>query len=261
MVKKSSDKPKKKSPKAKKSSGSPIPSLEYLKGFKFLFLDQNWVNNLLIGAIMVLIPIVGPIVVMGWQCEIFQRLHKKHSQPIPKLDFNDFGHYLGRGIVPFVVGLLVTIPLAIALAIIVVVAGVLIAVAGGKGAPVSTLIPLGVIGAGAVFLFVMIPTYVIANAGMTRAFLTEDFGKSLDLNRIWAYAKWTWPTVFKAALVYLPITMGIMFAGTILLYVGIFPATVIINIAWIYLAWQIYEIYLAQGGESIPIKEGGEPIT
>jgi hypothetical protein len=51
-----------------------------------------------------------------------------------------------------------------------------------------------------------------------------------------------------------------MVAGAIVLYIGMYPAMVIINLAWVYLAWEIYERYLSEGGETIEINPTPKPI-
>src|SRR5690606_22826522 len=83
------------------------------------FEDVNWPMNLLLGSVLMLIPIVGPIVFMGWQLRIMQHLVQGKSSPIPRFDFSDFGFYLGKGVIPFVVSLLVMLPFLILIMILV----------------------------------------------------------------------------------------------------------------------------------------------
>ena len=72
-------------------AGSPIPppptppaeGLQFVAAFRFLFDQPNALLNILLAAVMQIIPIVGPIVLMGWYCEIIQRLIKRHPMPIP----------------------------------------------------------------------------------------------------------------------------------------------------------------------------------
>jgi hypothetical protein len=78
-----------------------------LEALRFPFQGPDWTHNLLLGSVFALIPLVGVLALQGWMCEVIQRLERSHPQPVPKLDFKDFGHYLGRGVAPFVVGLVV----------------------------------------------------------------------------------------------------------------------------------------------------------
>jgi hypothetical protein len=201
-----------------------------------------------------LIPIVGPIVLMGWHCEIIQRLVRRHPHPIPKLDFGDFGHYLGRGVVPFLVSFLVSLPMIIALYILIFAVAFGIAVLAQQNVQDFTLIGLGLIGGLAALFLIIIPACILINSFVTFAELTEDFGQSLGFSRVWAYAKRNWKVIFTAQLVFIPISFGMMVAGMAMCYFGIFPAAVMINIAYVNLHWQIYEYDLSRGGPPLPVK-------
>ncbi|HCU26047.1 MAG TPA: hypothetical protein DF383_13600, partial [Deltaproteobacteria bacterium] len=91
--------------------------ISYSAALKFFITDKNFLNNALIGSLYTLIPIIGPMILMGWHCEIIQRLVKRHSNPIPKIDFNDYVYFLGRGAVPFLSVFLFSLPFGFILAI------------------------------------------------------------------------------------------------------------------------------------------------
>lgn len=231
--------------------------LDYWKGFKLLFEDANIWINLALGSLFILIPIVGPIMLMGWQAEIFRRLHTKTEPFLPKLDFSDLAYYLSRGIYPFLVSLVLIIPMIFIILISLGILAALYPLMIHQGHVVSVPLALtfiGVILLIAVVLFIFL--FVITNAGVTRAYLTQNFGKSFQFGEIFSYGRATWGNVTKAICVYVPISFVFLIAGMIMLYVGIYPASVIMNVAWVYIAWQIYEIYLEQGGKEIPM----EPI-
>ncbi|MFO1464487.1 MAG: DUF4013 domain-containing protein [bacterium] len=240
------------------------PSIDFVGAFKFLFSNANALNNLLIGAVMNLIPIIGPIVLMGWHCEIIQRLVKRHEKPIPKLDFSDFLYFLGRGLAPFVVALIATLPLT--LLIMVLMFGGMFGVAllesafhreGGAPGPLIA----GGMGIGALlFLLLILFFNVIVSAALVRAELTEDIGKSLDLGKIWAFAKETWKDFLVAYIVFIPVAMIVMFAGMLVVFVGIYAAIILINISYVHLRWQVYERYLIRGGKAIPIQTKSGPL-
>ncbi|HEX5035113.1 MAG TPA: hypothetical protein VFW62_11600, partial [bacterium] len=97
----------------------PSGGIQFIQAFRFLFDQPNALINILLAAVMQIIPIVGGIVLMGWYCEIIQRLIKRHPSPIPKLDFGDFVYWLGRGVVPFLVVFLLTLPLTLVIMVVV----------------------------------------------------------------------------------------------------------------------------------------------
>lgn len=234
-------------------SGPPL-KLEYLKGFSFFYRDANFTNNLLLGSVHMLIPIVGPIVLLGWYCEIIQRLVRRHPRPIPKLDFGDFTHYLGRGLVPFVVQLIVTLPLMIAIYAAFFLGAFAVALLARQGIQDYTLIGIGLIGGIAAFFLIILPASVFIFTMATFAELTEDFGQSLNFSLIMGYAKRNWKAIVTAQLVFIPITMLMMVAGVAMCFLGIYLVTVFVNFAYLHLRWQIYELNLQQGGPSLVLK-------
>ncbi len=83
--------------------------MEFGKAFTFAFEDQDWIKKLLIGAVILLIPIIGIFVVMGWMLEIIRRVIVHDPQPLP--DWSDFGGYLMRGFQAWLVGLVYALPM------------------------------------------------------------------------------------------------------------------------------------------------------
>ena len=97
---------------AESSSGSdpnlyPKPTekvrVSAVEAFRFALHDPNLWHNLFFGALMTLIPIAGSIALQGWAIEIRQRLTRNDGHPIPLIVFQDFTHYLRRGVMPFLV--------------------------------------------------------------------------------------------------------------------------------------------------------------
>ncbi len=253
------------------TENSPTPAaaqrlvpLDFLGAFKFLFQDANALNNILIGAVMNLIPILGPIVLMGWHCEILQRLVKGHPKPIPKLDFNDFLYFLGRGVAPFVVTLIATLPMTL-IVLVLMFAGMFGAALLGSALrlnePGKEFLLFGGLALGfLLFFLLMIFFNIVVSAALVRAELTEDIGKSLDLGRVWRFARATWKDFLVAYLVFIPVAMIVMFAGMLVVFVGIYAAIILINVAYVNLRWQVYMRYLARGGEEIPIQTKSGPL-
>lgn len=230
-----------------------LPSVSPIQAIKFAMSDRDWKTTALIGAVMMLIPIAGPIALMGFFCEVHQRLVRRDPRPVPKLEFADLSHYIGRGVVPFVVQLIVALPLSFLI--------VFLAMLGGAGAGAATaaridpaiLVGVG-IAAGLVTIATSLLLGVVINAAQTRAELTEDFGQSLVFGKLMAYSGATWPTVMIKVFVYGFLAMLVTFAGLLLLCVGVYPAAFLVQLGQVHLRWQIYERFRATGGEEIPVK-------
>jgi hypothetical protein len=224
-----------------------------LDAVRFVFDSPDWKNNMLLGSVLMLIPIAGPITFSGWMCEIHQRLVRRHPQPLPKFDFSDFTHYLTRGVMPFLVSLVLTLPMVI------VFYGLAAAVAfGAIGAGAATDEPLIAIaigaGGGLIALVVMIAVSAVMNAAMTRVELTEDFGRALSFGPMFDYARSTfWRFVIKQ-IVFGFIAFGIVLLGMLACYIGLYPAIFVLQVASMHLRWQLYDDHVGRGGQPIELK-------
>jgi len=223
------------------------------RAVKAVFEDQNMKTNVLLGIVFMLIPIVGPIALNGWMCESHQRLLRRHPNPMPKIDFNDFGEYIKRGLAVFLASLLITLPVIFLTYVLM--GGTAFAVFGTIAATDEPLIGLAVgLVVGIVAFIGMLALSVLVNAVHTRAELTEDVGESLKLGKVLGYAKATFGTVLIKNISFMLIAFVMVLIGILLCYLGLYPAIVVVQIAAMHLRYQIYSDYLAKGGEEIPLK-------
>jgi hypothetical protein len=86
------------------------------------FKIPKWGTSMLLGAVAMLIPAIGPLVLGGWHVTGFwARGDDEDPAKFPPFDFQYFGKYLERGLWPFLVNLaasVVMIPLMMCLMII-----------------------------------------------------------------------------------------------------------------------------------------------
>lgn len=240
--------------------GPPPEKIEVMRAVKFLTSDPvDGRSNWLYATLIQLIPVVGPIVMLGWQAEVTQRLVRKHPKPIPKFDFSDFTHYLGRGVVPFLAQLLSVLPILVVWYILMFVGGMLAGIVGGAtGVPELSML---------LFLLTMLIGYfslltlmaVFVSAIMLRAELTEDFGKTFALGAVFRYAGKTWKRALGYGIVLGLIGFGLVLLGMVACFIGLYFVIPILTFANIHLRYQIYAAYLAEGGEPIPLKEPQVP--
>jgi hypothetical protein len=228
-------------------------SVSAMEAIKFAFSTPDWTMNLLLGLVFMVIPVVGPLALQGWHAEIHQRLVRRHPQPIPKLDFSDFMHYLERGLGPFVVNLALMVPLFIVVYAFMFIAGfasVGIGRAANEPALIMVVLAIASLGGAAMIFFFS----VLVNAAMTRVELTEAIGPSLSPGPMFSYGKRIWAKFFVATLVFGLLATGLIILGMLLCFIGVYPVTVALQLGSLHLRWQLYENQLAQGGESIPVK-------
>jgi hypothetical protein len=84
--------------------------MEFGRAFSFAFQDQDWLKKVGITALVFLIPLIGPITVMGWGLEITRRIINNDPEPLPGWD-NKFGEFVSKGFQAFVVGLAYALPI------------------------------------------------------------------------------------------------------------------------------------------------------
>jgi hypothetical protein len=234
--------------------------MHYFRSYQFLFDSPQWVANLLFGLLCQFIPVVGPLVLLGYQYEIIEELHLSRGQRYPDFTFNRFVPYLVRGLWPFIVQLCVMMPLVIVFMMcwfggI----GLMAAVADKNNA--DAVIPIVMLGMFALFFVLMIAlTFLLVPLALW-AGLAQEFKPG----RMWAFMKEFLGLVLMemvlAELFYFVSAIVISMVGLLLCFIGVYPAGVLITYARSHLAYQLYELYLERGGSEIPLKieEGTRP--
>lgn len=224
-----------------------------LAAVRFVFDDPDWKQNLLMGTVMFLIPVVGPICLGGWMCETHQRLVRRHPQPMPKFDFADFTHYLSRGIIPFLVSFVTMLPMMI------VVYATAFAIGFGAFAGVAATdepaVAIAVaVGGSLIAMVLWLSIAAVLNAAMTRAELTEDFGRALSFGPMMDYTRSTFTRFIWKTIVFSFLGFGVALLGMLICFVGIYPAAYVLQVAGLHMRWQLYDDHVGRGGEPIELK-------
>jgi hypothetical protein len=104
------------------------------------------------------------------------------------------------------------------------------------------------------FFLLMIGIQFIATAFQIRAGLTQDFAASFNFTWVRDFISRIWVEMILAML-FLAIT-GVVLSmlGILLFCVGIYLAIALVMLAQAHIYYQLYSLYLARGGESIPFK-------
>lgn len=85
--------------------------MELGKAFGFVFEDEQWIVTLLLGGLIMLIPVVGQIVMIGFMLETARNVARGDFRPLPK--WNTFGDKLVQGFYGFILQLVYLLPLLI----------------------------------------------------------------------------------------------------------------------------------------------------
>lgn len=208
--------------------------------------------NLLMTSVCLFIPIIGPIVLLGYQFEIIEALHRDPRQQCLDFDFNRFVNYLQRGVWPFLVSLVSAVVLVPLIWLVMIVPFVLLTTAGDKNAPAIALVVLGLVFLG--FLAVILAFSIVLLPLLLRAGLTQDFAAAFDFGFIKDFIAKTWLECILAYLFFMLGNFVVTLAGMCLCFVGVYPASVVGMLAHTHFHYQLYEIYLSRGGRPIPLK-------
>lgn len=220
--------------------------MQYGLAFGYFIQRTGGFTNLLLVTVCQFIPIVGPIVALGYRSEVAQTLlHDEELRRHPKFDFNRFVEYLTRGVWPFLMSLVVAF-LAVPVILLLVLASIFIGVAANQP-EVGIVVGVG---------FYILALFLVIAFSAPMTFHAELAGK-FDLKGAFRFAKEFWSTVGGSAvltgLIFAFLSLIIAFLGLLCLIVGIYFASTLAQMAGQHLMVQLYAEYLERGGS--PIRE------
>lgn len=85
--------------------------MDFGRAFSYPFQDADWLKKLGIAALVIAIPLIGPIVAAGWGLEIMRRVILDDPTPLP--DWSNFGALAVNGLKGVVVQLVYGLPLVL----------------------------------------------------------------------------------------------------------------------------------------------------
>ena len=214
--------------------------------------------NLLLGGVCVLIPIVGPMVVLGWLITGFWARQDENFETFPDFDFSHFGKYLERGLWPFLVAFVVGMAFSIVMLPLAWVLMIPAMLVGGfsSGHDANTTSCFGIF-AGILMMLVwavMIAALMLVLVPLKiRASRTQDFASSFDLVFVKRFLALTWTEIVISSLFVMVTGLLFVCLGLVAFCVGVYFATVLVYFSWTHLHKQLYALYLSRGGEPVPL--------
>lgn len=234
--------------------------MEYMRSYQYIFENPNWMMNVLWGFLCIIstsiIPIIGQLVLLGYQYEVIEALFLARGARYPDFDINRFADYLGRSIWPFLVQLIASLVIAPVIVLFSVV--FMIAVSAGAAAGGDNFGPIIAI-FGFAIAFVVIFALALAMAAVLmpmtlKAGLQQDLGAAFDFAWIKDFIAKTWLEMVLSFL-FLAFT-GFLFTmlGLLLFCIGMYAGIAVVMLAQAHIQYQLYSLYLARGGTPIPLK-------
>jgi len=215
--------------------------------------------NLLLGGVCVLIPIVGPMVVLGWLITGFWARRDENFETFPDFDFSHFGKYLERGLWPFLVAFVASMAVSIVMVPLAWILMIPMMLAGGISSGGHQANAVGCFGVLAMIMMMLVWALMIVGLMLVlvplkiRASLTQDFAKSFDVGFVKRFVALTWKEMVLSSLFILVTSLLFLFLGMIVFCVGMYFATVLSYFSWTHMHKQLYTLYLSRGGEPVPL--------
>lgn len=230
--------------------------VNHSQALNFVFESPSWIQNILLLTLCVFIPIVGPIVVYGYQFEMIEYLHRSRGSRYPDFTFNRFSEYLSRGLWVFLVALiinLVAIPLIWGIMFGgIVVIGLVAGTVGPDAAGMSMIltVPFFVVAMVTAWVFMaIIMAPMLLGAG-----LAQDFGQGFNMSFISEFISNTWKQIIVSTLVVVMVSFATTLVGALAVCIGMYFAMSYMMMVMAHLGWQMYELHLSKGGARIPLK-------
>jgi hypothetical protein len=225
--------------------------MQYMRSLQFIMERKNWMTNVLLGGVCMLVPIVGPIVFSGYLFEVIDALLRDpEHKDYPDFDFNRLTEYLSRGIWPFlmqlVLGLIIAVPLVLIFFVLICAGAVIAASTKSEGIMVvmQLLAYLLILVASILSILVTLP-----------AELQAGLGREFNFSGVLAFVKDFNKRVFKemllAVLFLVAIAVVAEFVGMAVFCVGIYFTIAVVVMAQRHLQFQLYQLYLERGGTPI----------
>jgi Protein of unknown function (DUF4013) len=235
--------------------------MSYVDAFTDFFKSPKWMMNLLLGAVCFMIPVVGPLVYMGWLITGFWGREDRRPETFPDFDFSNFSTYLERGVWPFVVTLVVTFVMVVPATIIsfMIMFGTVFGMAAGHEAGhAHNDAPPVWLGLGFVIMFgVMMCLQLVAGLVlvplMLRAERSQDFRAALSFGWVKDFIARMWLDMLVSLLVLMVGGMLLGIIGYMMLCVGILFVVPIVQYAWFHMKAQLYDHYVTRGGQPVEL--------
>lgn len=226
--------------------------MNYAASVSDFFKTPKWGMSLLLGIVAVFIPIVGYMLLMGWVITGFWSRREQNFEHFPPFDFTRFEKYFTRGVWP------VAVSFAPALVVMLLSFALMLPVMFVTAAAANEESPGWIVGGSflllmSVFALLFCAMFVLMVPLTLRAGMMQEFVAAFEVKFLKRYFALVWKETLLTALFLMATSMLLQFIGLLVFCVGAYAMPVIIVFATMHLDKQLYALYLARGGEPIPL--------
>jgi hypothetical protein len=185
------------------------------KSFSFVFEDKKWIEKVLIGGILMLVPILGSILMLGYGVELVRNVRKHDPEPLPEWD--EWGTKITEGLKLFILTFLWALPLFILTFLLILPAAIM--GNSDSGSAIASIFSLCFSCFAAIYAIIV----WLATPGITIKFAeTGNFSDGLKFGEILNFTKKNLGQIIIAIIVIWLVYMVAGFLGSLLCLVGLF---------------------------------------
>jgi hypothetical protein len=177
----------------------------------------------------------------------------EHTPPAPYPDFTfeRFTEYLARGVWPFLVSLVVNLPVGLCLGLVMYIGMIALFLAGQHS---GVAVALGMCALVFLYVFVLAVMAIVSKPFYLRAGLSRDFASAFSMTFFRDFLSRVGKEVVLATLFLAGTGTILMIAGVLACYIGLFPAVALLMFAQHHIDYQLYALYLERGGTPVEPK-------
>jgi len=224
--------------------------MNYQASITDFFKPQKWGMNILLGAVCILIPMIGQVILTGWAItQLWGRGDEEKPSDYPPFDFQHFTKYLMRGLWPFLVQMACSVVMIPIILIVFFVPFMVMAPAmeNHEAIPILMMV-FGFMGYMIVILamnFIMVPLSIAAT-------VAQDFMPAFNLGFARNFLVLVWKDLLITVLFLFAIGIVMVIIAICTCYIGAFALCPVMIFAWQHLQKQLYLLHVSRGGMVLP---------
>lgn len=240
----------------KETIGGVAPQrIQYFASYSDVFQGPHFTHNLIYISIAIFIPVLNQVLLLGYLYETIELKFRGLTASYEKFEFRHFNRYLRRGVWPYlIIHVLQTLMIPVFQILTqTTVFGTMALMRSDRETGIliaAIVIPLIVLG----FILFILLMSVLLTPVYLRAGLSQDFSEGFKISWIRDFLSRCWLETLIANLFMILVGLLGTVIGILLFCVGLLPISVICLLGNAAILLQLYQLYLARGGEPIPLK-------
>ena len=185
------------------------------KSIGFVFEDEKWIEKVLIGGLVSLIPLVGSFLIIGYIVKLVRNVRNGDPKPLP--EWTEWGELLVDGFKLFVVYFLWSLPLIVILLFAIIPSAMM----SNSDGDASTFVGLFATCFGCISFLYWIVLTLVSPAILIRFAETGEIGDGLNFNAILTFSKGHIGEIILVVIVGIVISSLASIVGSLLCIIGV----------------------------------------